>query len=568
MDPPSHNNDNNNLQNNMASRSEASSANSATPALQNPQSASQPSGNAPDRAGAAASQSVTVANNADVAMPDAPRAAPPRTDGLAQSRWAAAPNQPQGRPQQERQRPQPPAQNQNQHRGRGNQGNRAEPLFNPFRPRPRPGPGHPQLRNNERRVETDPLPQLTLNPGQDAELMVDQNGQMSLAERTQGQEQVENELRRLSSNTFAAAVTGQTFGQLLESLQSVSPMLLQADDRALLLLQINRRRRFRRENHAARSAEARVSDRLAPYTRPLLAGETQPGRNTRAGRGPQGVQPNPPAFQDPPPGSQSLGLYCPNCQSAGHVLRDCVSRWTSSGDIPGCYRCNSLSHCIDDCNVQPPYDAATRYHHEVVNRIGRPPLRSTRGWNQLAVVMNHQAAGPISRQRMGTVPITQFRQWDYNRPAEEQENILILDPATSDLEHIRNLPDQGYVQRRYRNDMRGRNQIDNRAADRQWRRIQDPLPAPGQPERQPSMEVDQPVPNAEPDNDPAYQDIQMPDGMQPLAEEFGTQQDQVAQSGVEQSRLMAQIQRFQESFLEGNMYHSPVVDWDEDFEVE
>ncbi|KAI1478607.1 hypothetical protein F4774DRAFT_426343 [Daldinia eschscholtzii] len=295
----------------MASRSEASSANSATLAMQNARSASQPSGNAPDRAGAAASQSVTVANNPDVVMPDAPRAAPPRTDGLAQSRWAAAPNQPQGHPQQERQRPQPPAQNQNQHRGRGNQGNRAERPYNPFRARPLPGPGHHRLRNNERRVENDPLPQLTLNPGQDAELMVDRNGQMSLAEAARELERIMQELSILSSNRSRVTDRGETFDQLLERLRSMSSMTISMDDNTQVSFRVHRRRRIRRGNPAEMRVAARIRDLLARRRRPLPAGETQPLQNTPAGRGPQGVQPSPPASQDPPPGSQSLDLCCP-----------------------------------------------------------------------------------------------------------------------------------------------------------------------------------------------------------------------------------------------------------------
>ncbi|KAI0851683.1 hypothetical protein F5Y00DRAFT_274592 [Daldinia vernicosa] len=152
----------------------------------------------------------------------------------------------------------------------------------------------------------------------------------------------------------------------------------------------------------------------------------------------------PPAEAQYPP-LQPRVLVCANCGAEGHNLRDCVTHWTPSGDIPGCYRCNSMDHTIDTCQIQPPIDDAARYIIEVVNRAGRPPLRSTRGWNELAVAMNHRVAGPISRMRMISLSPAHFNQWDYSIPAQQQEDKLVLDPATGNLEQIRALPDQGYV---------------------------------------------------------------------------------------------------------------------------
>ncbi|KAI1375740.1 hypothetical protein F4677DRAFT_460060 [Hypoxylon crocopeplum] len=137
---------------------------------------------------------------------------------------------------------------------------------------------------------------------------------------------------------------------------------------------------------------------------------------------------------------------------------ECVTPWAPSGDIPGCYRCNSLTHTIDTCRVRPPLDLEARYAKEVQGRVGRPPLRSTLGWNQLALEMNHEGPGPISRMMMGRLSSRYFQDWNYLLTDEQQFHLLVADPATINLERIRTLPDQGYEPPTGRpRDMRGRN---------------------------------------------------------------------------------------------------------------
>ncbi|KAI1646961.1 uncharacterized protein F4817DRAFT_316363 [Daldinia loculata] len=142
---------------------------------------------------------------------------------------------------------------------------------------------------------------------------------------------------------------------------------------------------------------------------------------------------------------QPSGVICANCNKSGHTVRDCVTNWSPAGDIPGCYRCNDISHTIDSCLVQPRYNDATRYQIEVVNRAGRPPLRSIRGWNQLAVAMNHQGPGPIGKQFMTKLLSTHFDRWNYELSGIQQFDLLVNDSASSGLEQIKILPNQGYL---------------------------------------------------------------------------------------------------------------------------
>ncbi|OTA97679.1 hypothetical protein M434DRAFT_26409 [Hypoxylon sp. CO27-5] len=135
---------------------------------------------------------------------------------------------------------------------------------------------------------------------------------------------------------------------------------------------------------------------------------------------------------------------CANYGQRGHCLGDYLTTWSLSGDVNGCYLCNSIDHTIDDCPEHPNVQDSTRYEYEVVRRSGRPPLRSRRGWNELAVRMEQDAPGPINRQRMIMVQRQQFVGWDYRRPSTEQEHLLLIDPATENLEAIRVLEDQGY----------------------------------------------------------------------------------------------------------------------------
>ncbi|KAI1138007.1 hypothetical protein F5Y05DRAFT_384846 [Hypoxylon sp. FL0543] len=156
-------------------------------------------------------------------------------------------------------------------------------------------------------------------------------------------------------------------------------------------------------------------------------------------------------------------LICANCGQKDHELRQCVSIWSEAGDIDGCYRCNKIDHIIDDCPQLPRIRDLARYEAEVLGRAGRPPIRSRRGWNELAVTMSHIGPGPISRQAMAGLPRTHFQKWNYLLPWQEQRELLVPDAATANLDAIRVLEDQAYKRPSHPNDMRGRNRIDNRA---------------------------------------------------------------------------------------------------------
>ncbi|KAK8007924.1 hypothetical protein PG989_001914 [Apiospora arundinis] len=98
---------------------------------------------------------------------------------------------------------------------------------------------------------------------------------------------------------------------------------------------------------------------------------------------------------------------CANCRQLDQTLAQCVSPISRSGDIPGCYRCNTLNHAVDDCKMEPLSDRE-RWQSEVRDHAGMPPLRSLE-------------AGP----RMLELELTPNRK-----------------PMT--VEEVRQLPDQGY----------------------------------------------------------------------------------------------------------------------------
>lgn len=59
-------------------------------------------------------------------------------------------------------------------------------------------------------------------------------------------------------------------------------------------------------------------------------------------------------------------------------------------------------------------------------------------------MFDHDAPGPISRNRMALVSYRHFANWDYSLTDADQQEILIKDPATETWEAISVLPDQGY----------------------------------------------------------------------------------------------------------------------------
>ncbi|XXH03235.1 hypothetical protein Hte_009633 [Hypoxylon texense] len=252
-----------------------------------------------------------------------------------------------------------------------------------------------------------------------------------------------NEVRQINANTAAGSVQGRAasrhaFRQVTESVRN--------SDNVEFLVHVSRRREDRRlEYESQRRRRRHLEVSRGPSTR---------NRNRR--RQAQLSQPAPASASfsarveelssEPLPPQVPFNNYCANCGRSDHVLLDCVEKWSPSGDIPGCYRCNTLRHTIDTCNQTPPYTDESRYHAEVVQRVGKPPLRSTQGWNKLAIQFGHDTPGPISRIRMQRVHPNHFRDWDYSRPASEQAHLLIQDPATENLQAVEVLPSQAYQQ--------------------------------------------------------------------------------------------------------------------------
>ncbi|KAI0383492.1 hypothetical protein F5Y04DRAFT_278669 [Hypomontagnella monticulosa] len=227
--------------------------------------------------------------------------------------------------------------------------------------------------------------------------------------------------------------------------------------------------------HMSAAAEAALNQSLwAPRARPAP-------RIDHLASSPQGAGPetSEDTAQSQEEENNPQVTICANCGLKGHCNRACVTALYPHGDIQGCYRCNDRSHIIDDCTMQPPLTDRDRYQIEVVERVGLPPLRSRQGWERLAIAMKHNWAGPISRQMMATLQGDAFRRdtlrrWNYNLPPALQAVSLVYDPATADLEHIRSLPSQGYVE--LRNNTRGLSQICNRPADQQQLQLMSPAP--------------------------------------------------------------------------------------------
>ncbi|KAF3059407.1 hypothetical protein GL218_04931 [Daldinia childiae] len=411
----------NNLQDDQASRPRDHSARSANTAPQ------------PFESNLNQEEAPAYRDNAggDIQMNDQPRLTPASAAALSQSRWATEEDQ-----APRRNRP-PVLPRINRRRRDGRAGNNAP---------------------NTAALST------SANWNLEARGYLTYDSRRAMAIRNENMNAAQNSAISLGTNTIRATTTGpQSLMDVLDHMSSMAPLIVQPTDTARVSFQIDHRRQHIRSANeplsqaahvrrhiALRAAQRRVQPDLQPQAQQLV-----PRHPTVLPREHNARE------QHPPPQLQPRLLVCANCDIVGHALRDCVTHWTPAGDIPGCYRCNRMNHTIDTCRIQPPIDDATRYNLEVVNRVGRPPLRSTRGWNQLAIAMNHSIPGPISRMKMISLPPTHFNRWDYNISAQKQKNKLVLDPATRDLDHIHVLPDQGYVPERHPNNMRGSNQTDN-----------------------------------------------------------------------------------------------------------
>ncbi|KAI0117628.1 hypothetical protein F4776DRAFT_673111 [Hypoxylon sp. NC0597] len=257
------------------------------------------------------------------------------------------------------------------------------------------------------------------------------NGQLELV--GDGKAPVLNEVRKLNDNTVAGYIDGPE--RLAEAFSAVSTLTSSSARRTpyLFLLQEGSTREQRQEENRRLFFKS--------------------GATTFAQR------------RRPPPAPEPE--YCGNCDLPGHTLGACVTHWTGSGDINGCYRCNRYDHMIDDCSLLPRTPDSVRFQTEVVNRAGRPPLRSRRGWNELAIAHGYDGLGPISRQGMIMVPRTHFNNWNYALSAEEQSNLLVRDEATQGLAAIRTLEDQRFQPPVHPFDMRSRSKIDNRPRRKQ-----------------------------------------------------------------------------------------------------
>ncbi|KAI1773869.1 hypothetical protein F4818DRAFT_452834 [Hypoxylon cercidicola] len=263
----------------------------------------------------------------------------------------------------------------------------------------------------------------------------------------QHDQSLRNEVRQINNNLVLASVDGpQAFTETTARMGS----MFNPTDRINLLVYADRRPEARRRERRAISRQNRLRDPLAitgslsNSRRPIMR---EPSRSQQLAQAASARA------------SQPSQPRCANCHRTGHLLHQCVTNWDVSGDIPGCYRCNLLNHTIDECAVQPPIDDENRYYFEVTLRAGLPPLRSTRGWNQLAIEYGMTTMGPISRQRMIRVPYNHFDTWNYEIDAESQSHLLIQDEATADEERVKVLADQGYRALVFANSM------DNRAAN-------------------------------------------------------------------------------------------------------
>ncbi|KAI2770203.1 hypothetical protein F4815DRAFT_450610 [Daldinia loculata] len=389
--------------------------------------------------------------NGDVQMNDWPRLASAAAAALVQSRWATEDEHPEN----------------NQHRfvsranrrpRDGGSGNNAPAARNRARARSRSPRRHGEdqiirLRDNPRPANAAART-TSVNWNLEPEGYLTHNSRGTMAIKDENMDAVQNSAISLNTNTIRASTTGsERFINITDRMSTIAPLLVRPEDTVRLVFQIDRRRQHIRSANPSRSQEANMRHnisrqgaaprRVQPDFQPQVQRAPRE-HNARPQQPPAEPEELPAEVQHPPPQLQPRVLVCANCGIEGHALRDCVTHWTPAGDIPGCYRCNDISHTIDSCPVQPPYDDAMKYQIEVIDRSGRPPLRSARGWNQVAVAMNYRGPGPISKEYMKGLYLTHFNTWDYGLSSMQQWDLLIKDPATVSLEQIKNLPNQGY----------------------------------------------------------------------------------------------------------------------------
>lgn len=431
-------NNTNNLQHDTASRPGEPSASSANTAPQPLESTLNPE--------------LAPANhndiNGDVQMNDWPRLTSAAAAALVQSRWATEDEHPEN----------------NQHRfvsranrrpRDGGSGNNAPAARNRSRSPRRHGEDQIiRLRDNPRPANAAART-TSVNWNLEPEGYLTHNSRGTMAIKDENMDAVQNSAISLNTNTIRASTTGsERFINITDRMSTIAPLLVRPEDTVIPVIQIDRRRQHIRSANPSRSQEANMRHNIsrqgaAPHSvqsdfQPQVQRRVPREHNARPQQPPAEPEELPAEVQHPPPQLQPRVLVCANCGIEGHTLRDCVTHWTLAGDIPGCYRCNDISHTIDSCPVQPPYDDAMKYQIEVIDRSGRPPLRSTRGWNQLAVAMNYRGPGPISKEYMKGLYLTHFNTWDYGLSLMQQWDLLIKDPATVSLEQIKNLPNQGY----------------------------------------------------------------------------------------------------------------------------
>ncbi|KAI1405814.1 hypothetical protein F4819DRAFT_482263 [Hypoxylon fuscum] len=283
-------------------------------------------------------------------------------------------------------------------------------------------------------------------------LVSNQNG---LTIANDHREPVYNQLVNMPNNTMGIATIGpESYREAVNHIAAMAPAV-STNQRVSIIMQFHgdeaggSEEQIRMDHSGAVPDNARASLENNRRHRPAPESSQATNRSTpessRATNKPESAIRENIVMPPPSRANARSNQRCGNCHKHGHVLRECVGPWSPSGDIPGCYRCNVLSHTIDQCPTQPPYKETTRYFNEVHHRVGLPPLRSEYGWNFLAIDGNHKGQGPISRETMKRVPATHFENWDYRLPASEQENLLVKDPATANLDQIKALPNQGYV---------------------------------------------------------------------------------------------------------------------------
>ncbi|KAI4863150.1 hypothetical protein F4820DRAFT_471852 [Hypoxylon rubiginosum] len=252
--------------------------------------------------------------------------------------------------------------------------------------------------------------------------------------------ELNNEMRIINDNTTLGTLNGPR--AWAETTSRMTSMFGEQDQIHLLVYRDDRAAQRQLEYEESRNWRRRFDPLERPGARRQAqlhsAGAHDPNRRSRPANAPQ----------------RPRRVRCGNCGGVGHQIARCVWPSDPAGDIPGCYRCNRRGHTIDNCALQPPMDDQGRYTFEITNRMGLPPLRSTRGWNELAIQYGMLSQGPISRQMMLRLDPNHFESWDYEKKAEEQSILLVQDEATANLDRVRQLPDQGY-----------RSILDNRTAN-------------------------------------------------------------------------------------------------------